>query len=1213
MVAPNQHVDAPSSLSGSDDDGSRISDNNDEDVSSATPHGYHDGFMVAPNQHVDAPSSLSGSDDDGSRISDNNDEDVSSCTRTQRYSCQEVAKEEEWEKSETAGGTTCQPDRNDSSASGNMQVTTQKRKKNNKKNSMDESESDEEEDKIGVRVNAKKDMRRKQERRPGAKAETVNLPRSGDQYVPVDTYNGRLPQTYLHCKSEHGTDVFIEEGWQMQLIVMNKGPSQELRRLELDSSGSIPMFPKNPFAWAPANKSSYSHDGIVVFNHHYQLRALKVDIRSLFEFVSEGCQFTNSQHVDIKNHGIDGGIAYSIKTFCDLKEYLFGTAHNNRSAHETGRLRHSVVNILKLISQSIDKKGECLLSLLLDSAVSELYGASQESNGPNEDSSSLFLCKNQTLHFFLGCQCLPSVTGATALPCPPLPRGAVQANQLGYWSAVMFEDCKPVRIWLSVGCQVNVVRMMPMVAEELEDPGSVGKKHMTDLIQNHSGCSNHRLREMKVKRVFMIASDTNSDVVQVVLYPDLASWPHGHYNLASGTLPDDFACKIVEPTHRTIQKGAAVPQVTTFSINQSQLAPAFALVIKFFLETAAEKCGVCPDGFGMRDMWDFLLGTANTTTGTPAVGVGGVQRQRKVGHFPMYHDFGVNGGQDQSQRDPEGFGKPSFKGGNVNDPFVKELFPMLSEILEDLDLKWIWDGMPPERVKEFAAKLATDNIIEAVRIALNIVDGTCKSLVATHVDGLNCRKFPRVLTFSQIIWIIPGIAGFRVIIILYTRKCVHDYLSRRKADLPLLQKCIHTLQDMPSERLQLKALVRSIPSKFDDRASEESACLRVLLQDSKQGVKQCADFLAVPCHLNPLLFISNTLSCIMKLLIKFKLNYIEVCSLLRASAVFIERPYYACTAMLEVLAGESDIVAVDGSLSVRGFTLGLAIAKRITEIHDTFGHLKYDKKLTDLGPGYRFMFTLDLRKRAYGHLEAVWEKEVMGIATVLSSTLLDIDGSNAHAAPSSKKRHSMYDTALANLTGEMDGYDVLAGNHLLAAAAVLGLVPYWYVHECKVNHSGKVVEFFKTMYNKANKDNPDAPAFNSRRFVGELQSAINQHDMLCEIIGECTRRINENGSCKIKRILDKEDSSKSDLIFDGQAVFEAIGQQLVLYHVSFDGRSPHNEKTTLNGPIVQRWALPSESVPTILGSPQCQLPDIKLIFPSLDQCLMASVHYHAEV
>ena len=780
-------------------------------------------------------------------------------------------------------------------------------------------------------------------------------------------------------------------------------------------------------------------------------------------------------------------------------------------------------------------------------------------------------------------------------------------NEFASWSHVEMSTSK--RVYLTVACKNSLSQRVPMVAEQLLHPEKVaGKRYYEGLMRSHSGFSQNRLSQMGVIKLFPVIQEEDESLVQAVLYPSLHDHPHGHYFLHSGILPSDLQCKVIDPIVQRIEKNTTVPQAQTFStLEYTSLDALFTKILNRFKEDAASLYPLkLQSNFGLEDLWDHLVrnsqthnleGVASSKEGSagksePDDSDGGVQRQKSVGGFRMYHDFGLTGGEAQT-RTKSGIARPALKEGNRTDDWVKELFEELSNILRQLGLAWIWEDMPEERIRAFAEELGKGNIIEAIRIAINIFDGSQKSLTGTHFDGKNCRKYPRVLTLSKIVWIVPGNVGLRVTVILYTRKSADDYFSRKQGHLWLIEQCVDILEDpalVPRDRLEISAMIMKHTTDFVGSEQEfESYRLRKLLLNHESNINLLTDFMEIKCHLNPLVFVSCSTSCLAKMMLKFELDYLEVCSVLRAIAVNIERPYYGCVALLEIIATVSDIVDRESKLTVRGSALGLEIAKRTLMIRSACCDFQNSKATTNKGPGYRFGFMLASSSKISLMSTESWNEEVQDIAKTLSKTLLETD--SPHIPPRNRaKRAKEYNLQLNKLCKCMKGYGVLAGNHLLAISALLGIVPFWYINECKVNQGGRTMEYFRQ---KAAAERPDED-FSGERFVGELESAIHQHPSLGRVLN-CNPRLTENILCKIARIESRDnpsDSTYHDLLFDGQVVFEAKGSTLLMHQVLFHYDSS-NEPTRIevDGPIVHEWsAFEEQGTPSIpFGRPVSQL------------------------
>ena len=87
--------------------------------------------------------------------------------------------------------------------------------------------------------------------------------------------------------------------------------------------------------------------------------------------------------------------------------------------------------------------------------------------------------------------------------------------------------------------------------------------------------------------------------------------------------------------------------------------------------------------------------------------------------------------------------------------------------------------MDKERINHFAATIEKGNLIEAMRIAMNLIiigdlsktkDYFCKF----HTDNFNDHHFQAVAVVSGVIWIVPNVIAACVSIIFYTCNSIHS-------------------------------------------------------------------------------------------------------------------------------------------------------------------------------------------------------------------------------------------------------------------------------------------------------------------------------------------------------------------------------------------------------------------------------------------------------
>jgi hypothetical protein len=289
--------------------------------------------------------------------------------------------------------------------------------------------------------------------------------------------------------------------------------------------------------------------------------------------------------------------------------------------------------------------------------------------------------------------------------------------------------------------------------------------------------------------------------------------------------------------------------------------------------------------------------------------------------------------------------------------------------------------------------------------------------------------------------------------------------------------------------------------------------------------------------MNPLVYLSPAIHWMALLGLRFRLDYIEFVSILRAFGCMA---YSTC---FFVKAANKWLEA--GSLPVRGFEIGRGLLKSMT---------RYRSIQVGKLPGLRFA----VYRQTITMDAASWEDAVRDMTKAFLKAHLHSD------RPSAKpKRKQVYKTCLESITSNYENVAELTGNHVLAVAAAIGIAPHWFVHEHTGCPNGKAMKWFCTERGLP----AGRPA--AGIFADSLKARIELEGLLVAV----DRRIGENVICKVKRIVAGSDSKYCDLAYRGQFLYEF--RECVLF-VHSKGR-PFR---TVNGSLFSLWAYGGERIST---------------------------------
>ena len=473
-----------------------------------------------------------------------------------------------------------------------------------------------------------------------------------------------------------------------------------------------------------------------------------------------------------------------------------------------------------------------------------------------------------------------------------------------------------------------------------------------------------------------------------------------------------------------------------------------------------------------------------------------------------FKDIGTTGGQCTTRvHSSVGVAKPGKKPGS-SAPSIVEAMVALSDYTKNAKFEWMPDGLRPfnyddrnDPRNKFARRIHNDCCIPAGRIGLTNVENPC----GYHCDELNSQllQYECVPTFNKIVYLHGE--RFRCALIGYSRRSVDEYLVR--AD-------VHgRYVDFVCSEYEL----------FDDKRKHISSDLFSL----SLPVKGCIPKFPVehsPCNMDPWGHYSSVIESTLQLERKFKLNLPERMSLLRAMAVTPNSTYLFVAAATALLEQEDDI----DPQHREDFRFGLLVANLMVDIHRSLINQK-----RSLPPR---RFNCYATYRVPDELE--WNQQCEKLL-ILSLTTPD-------SKQTKSERRTAYRQIRRDLSDVLPYVDVLGGNHLVAIAGTLGLLPFWVTNEIEV-HKGRPIEWLLAKFFEDKKQ----------------RSKIKVDDMIANVGaalktrygGEFTVRTVENIICKVFRrhTFNRSDERFHDIHAHGQHLYYVTRTHVCI--VADDGSS----------------------------------------------------------
>ena len=364
-----------------------------------------------------------------------------------------------------------------------------------------------------------------------------------------------------------------------------------------------------------------------------------------------------------------------------------------------------------------------------------------------------------------------------------------------------------------------------------------------------------------------------------------------------------------------------------------------------------------------------------------------------------YIDFGFTTSRCTSRsNDSNGISRPLLKPGSCN-PLIVECFSILSSIAHNESCSWISDAPIysddrfPDRFTDFSSKICKGNTIEAIRIALVDSNNTCN----IHEDKQNdpYLSMSTVISIGKIVTLKNGNI-VRLSIIGYSRKSISDYYFRKRKYAPIIQefvlyhnKVLHSLNPRDTH-VQLQKIAKRNMSYMDP-----------------------FDNLNLPVNVS------------LSIIKKFRLNYFQATSVISAY-----------------------IISYHDSLIFEKACKSLLIQKKNSNIdteHDT-GYLIIKTMITLKSSTFEYCV-----KENNGY-ESIKDYEFKKLSNALGLVFLYIF-QKKHLHSSKKKRTTLFQKVSGNVYKMYHKYKQYDSKcPIFQIAAIIGLVPFWIIYECIIDH-----------------------------------------------------------------------------------------------------------------------------------------------------------------
>ena len=528
----------------------------------------------------------------------------------------------------------------------------------------------------------------------------------------------------------------------------------------------------------------------------------------------------------------------------------------------------------------------------------------------------------------------------------------------------------------------------------------------------------------------------------------------------------------------------------------------------------------------LRDIATHLLSRAIQSGSSKGESTTTVKRQR------LYEDVGfstnVAASRDQTKL---GISEPVLLTG-TREPFFLNLFTKFSKLLKN-HCDWLWKEKERRRHHDFAAEIVKGNVIEAMRIAMNLIliqdwEVTKDYFCNFHTDDHNDEIHQQVATLSGIVCIVPGVMYARVCAIFYTRNSLSNHAARVMTDGEFITEVSHVLIGFDSWKKRTDDLVAYL----------------YLKKNCRKHVSSAGHFWSFESHLNPFVALSPWIYygyCLIKFMM---LDYVEATSMCRAFATQNYTTYFFVLVVKQILDGKKHVR--------RGYLLGFDLIQEMS---------KLEREHSNTIPGLLCQ-SENTEPKTLPNVDE-WIDEVKRMVLLQLQSWLGKGGSN------SNYRYQQYKTLLKEMIGKRrwEGCGKTGINSALGAFAIIGTIPLHFADEYHNAHQDKAFKHFAKHFN----------CKTDTEVSNRLLISLSCHMLKRKYPG--SKRMSQHGIWKAySKVTACEDVNK-DLSFDGQHIYEAYDHHLFVYEPPSGSRRGVGKKSLSTG-LIQNWSFNNKWLPT---------------------------------
>ena len=502
--------------------------------------------------------------------------------------------------------------------------------------------------------------------------------------------------------------------------------------------------------------------------------------------------------------------------------------------------------------------------------------------------------------------------------------------------------------------------------------------------------------------------------------------------------------------------------------------------------------------------------------------------------------YGFSGGEAYARDPVTGMTGPSVCKGTA-DPFIIGLFEKFSGLVKQ-ELPFCYKGLPMERGEEFAKSIHPSNIFEGITLVVSEFDEAVEHgkslelLCNIHEDILNSQEYPEVVIATNL-FKTGDLKKARCGIIGYQRVSGDTTMARKSTIEPPLQQILSVYEMFTDDRKDIPTLLRGLSwrNRHSERAGSEP-------------------YQSVPCHLDPAIFLSPILHYTMLAHERFTLDYLEICSLMRAFMSAPYTTYYYVTAMSLLLDLQSP---------PRGFELGYWVYQRMYE-YVTLDESDPQRKI----PGLRhakYKISPYLKFRLFKY-------DTKYILFVQVKTVKFFNKPTNQV-----ERMSIYSSYIQEFNNTVTNCADLVCNNVAFVFSGLGLTPLWFAGEYFSKTTPRGITHLQLHYGLPK----GQQSMNS--FYKTVAVAVSAKEN-----SYCSKRKAENIVCKCFRMEQGSENKFCDLVYFEQRVFNVEKEGMVIHKQNGDIQKqpgPLITKFMWNGNLVLARELYSLVGEDVLTSP----------------------------